>query len=107
LLAFDVYSSQPTQTFTLYTGTAACQGGAYGEVWLSDFAVPPVATWTTQCVRFGVSGTPDRVGIIPTSPDTLVQRLRFVSSCDCTRAVKPYTSCGLDPGGHGGGSACE
>ena len=106
-LAFDTLVPGGFASIELFTAVGPCGVASVGEVWLSDHDAPPPYTWTTQCVALGANELRSGVNIYTDTPGALVRNPRFVMGCECPRARKTVTTCGVqDPLGNGGGSAC-
>jgi hypothetical protein len=108
-LAYEAYqpgSGSPTHVIQQSVGN--CFGGAIGEVVLTDREVPPVGSWTTQCVQLrGEDLFAEMLLTVAMGSNARLADPRFVSGCECARHLKRFTTCGYDPGGIGGGSGCE
>lgn len=76
-------------------GTFSCGGHLIGMSNFSDYALPPLGTWTTQCLAVTPLDFDDfMVAISARSSEQRVRNVRFVSSCDCPRRIRRYTTCG-------------
>jgi hypothetical protein len=107
LIAFDTVSAAPYFTVSLYSGNQACGGASIGEVWLGDHDPPLPGVRSTQCVSVRADSLGEWLTVLGPEEGTVVDNVRFVSGCDCVRRLKQWTTCGLDPNGAGGSSACE
>ncbi len=93
-----------TPGFAVHTGEAAgdtCSGTQLGEVWLNEHAPPAPGSVTTQCAYLPLSAAPGSISVQSLHPHAEVTNLRFVTSCDCPRRLKSWSTCGL-----GGISLC-
>ena len=82
-----------TPGFAVYTGDA-CSGMQLGEVWLNDYAAPPLGSLTTQCVYLPLTSLPSNISVHSLHAGGEATNLRFVSSCACQRELRTATSCG-------------
>jgi hypothetical protein len=107
-LAYDAYQPDgQTPTHEIAQSFGGCLAAGFGIVVLSDRSVPPRGSWTTQCVRLTGQDLYDGLQLRILESDARLDNPRFVTGCECPRHLKRYTTCGIDPGGLGGGSACE
>jgi hypothetical protein len=98
LVAFDYRMPEAqdagTPGFALYRGPI-CAGTHIGEVDLTEYAPPAPGSLTTQCVKGAFPSLPSALTVRSLHPKGQVSNVRVVASCECPRALKQWTSCGL------------
>jgi hypothetical protein len=76
-------------------GSFTCGGHLIGMSNFTDYAIPPLGTWTTQCLAVTPLDFDDfMVAISARDTSQRVRNVRFVTSCECPRRIRRYTTCG-------------